>query len=499
MWKKLETTLREHRFIVTVALLAVVVIGALLATERILLAMIPEDGSGLMRDRLGFWVNVMTEVFGIGITVVIVERFNRRRATAQQREQNIKRIIREMRSPSAAEGVRAVMEASEIGLLEDGTLSGAKLYQADLSGADLWKANLSGTDLWKANLSKAHLAGADVSGADLFKANLSGARLLNANLSGARLLNANLSGANLTGADVSGTELMVANLSGANLKETNLSGADLLSVNLSGADLLNANLSGARLLNANVSGANLTSANVSGANLTGADMSGANLTSTDVSGVFMENANLSTANLLDAEFDEETFLPDITTWRPDIDMTRFTNPEHPNFWQASFVAAGFDTHEEWEDAHGPRPWVDAGYGENDWNEWVRDGKPTPEESRQQGRIPIWEAAGYDTEQEWDEADYPRPWVDAGYGENDWNEWVHDGKPTRKPVNRLQTRIRRHTKPIPVWKAADYDNYDMWDQADQPRPWLDAGYGRYDWNEWVRDGKPTQKPTNDPDT
>ncbi|MEL6147976.1 MAG: pentapeptide repeat-containing protein, partial [Chloroflexota bacterium] len=327
MWKKLDNLLREHRFIVGVALLAVVVIGALLATERILLAMIPEEGGGLVRDRLGFWVNVITEVFGIGITIVIIERFNRRREDARravekaeadqrQRKEDIKRIIREMRSPNADEGARAVLEAREIKILEDGTLSKVKLRQANLSGASLSGADLSGAKLREANLSKASLKYANLSEASLSEANLSGAKMRKVNLTGARLRGSRLTGADLRNADLSGTNLDSADLSEADLRYANLSGAVL------------------------------------------------------------KNANLKRVSLTDTRFSESTVMPDGTKWTVNTDMNRYNNPGNLDFWYLHYVAAGYNTFQDWFEANSPRPWVDAGYNENGWNEWVRDGKPT---------------------------------------------------------------------------------------------------------------------------
>jgi len=36
-------------------------------------------------------------------------------------------------------------------------------------------------------------------------------------------------------------------------------------------------------------------------------------------------------------------------------MTRYTNPEHPDFWQPDWVATGFSSYWEWEEAGRPRP------------------------------------------------------------------------------------------------------------------------------------------------
>ncbi|MEL6272987.1 MAG: pentapeptide repeat-containing protein, partial [Chloroflexota bacterium] len=214
MWKKFETTLREHRFIVGVVLLAVLVIGTLVITERILMAMVrPEPQNDyLLRDELGFWVNVITEVFGITIsvfiTILILDRRAEARAQRLQREQDIKRIIREMRSTDDNEGRRAVEEARETGILIDGTLSGAELQKANLKHAGMNGANLSKARLKEVNLSGAFLSKADLSGAELLETDLSNADLYRANLNDSSVWGANLSGADMYSANLMGAKLI---------------------------------------------------------------------------------------------------------------------------------------------------------------------------------------------------------------------------------------------------------------------------------------------------
>lgn len=70
-----------------------------------------------------------------------------------------------------------------------------------------------------------------------------------------------------------------------------------------------------------------------GANLSFAKLQGANLNFTDLQGVDLSFANLQGAKDYPT-FDEETTLPDETKWTPGTDMTRFTDPEHPNFWRS---------------------------------------------------------------------------------------------------------------------------------------------------------------------
>jgi len=184
------------------------------------------------------------------------------------------------------------------------------------------------------------------------EANLSGANLGSANLSGANLVGANLSGANLVDANLSGANLGSANLSGANLGSANLSGANLGSANLSGASLWGANLSGARLGGANLERADLRSANLEGANLGSANLSGATLEVANLSGATLEVANLSRAIInKTTKLDETTTLPDAKIvdhdengnrifdkhWTPDTDMSRYANPNHPDFWQPDWA------------------------------------------------------------------------------------------------------------------------------------------------------------------
>lgn len=157
-------------------------------------------------------------------------------------------------------------------------------------------------------------------------------------LVGARLWNANLQEANMWGANLSEVDLLGANLQGANLRGTNLTWVRLLGANLQGANLSSANLSNATLRNADLSGATLDVANLSGATLRDVNLSGVDLT----------QANLIGAKLLTCTFDEQTLLPDAiwhrngkvrtpeSYWTSQTDMERYTNPDHPDFWQSTW-------------------------------------------------------------------------------------------------------------------------------------------------------------------
>jgi uncharacterized protein YjbI with pentapeptide repeats len=115
----------------------------------------------------------------------------------------------------------------------------------------------------------------------------------------------------------------VIDLSGANLEGANLRRAWLLLADLEEANLKGANLGGAMLERAYLVKANLGKAILYYANLGKAILYYANL----------EGANLESACLEGAELSVDSILPDGTKWTPDTDMARFTDPNHPDFWQ----------------------------------------------------------------------------------------------------------------------------------------------------------------------
>jgi uncharacterized protein YjbI with pentapeptide repeats len=156
-----------------------------------------------------------------------------------------------------------------------------------------------------------------------------------------------LSEANLYGAHLRWQYLEEANLQGAGLAFANLQWADLRNANLQWAKLWEANLQGTSLAYVNLEGADLSHANLQGANLSGANLEGADLSGANLQEARLRHVNLLGAGLDDAMFGENTTLPDAeecqwdsqvvrlvcdSHWTPDTDMARFTDPEHPDFW-----------------------------------------------------------------------------------------------------------------------------------------------------------------------
>lgn len=120
------------------------------------------------------------------------------------------------------------------------------------------------------------------------------------------------------------------------LKDGSLRNAILVNADWRGMTLASADLAGVDLSSADLRKAALFNCNLEGAYLVGTDLENAVLLSK------MQGANLSLARLINTThpvdlqgyFDEKTTLPDTSTWTPDVDMGRFTDPKHPDFWDS---------------------------------------------------------------------------------------------------------------------------------------------------------------------
>lgn len=199
--------------------------------------------------------------------------------------------------------------------------------------------------------------------ANLRNINLQGADLRGVNLSHSALDRADLSGAQLQAANLSNVEMRSANLSHAVCSETNLYEAHLSSANLIGANLGSAILCEATLILAELNNAILPNAILTNAKLDGAKMPNADLSGADLSGAILAGANLSEAIIEKSNFDSRTALPDSTfikfgdEGKPIYDkyydpnlgpqqMERYTNPNHPDFWQPEWVKQQANNNDE---------------------------------------------------------------------------------------------------------------------------------------------------------
>jgi pentapeptide repeat protein len=212
------------------------------------------------------------------------------------------RLVQDVASQSN-EIARAAIDALRL----EGWLEGK---EGMLRGINLEQANLQQADLKRANLQKTKFGGRSVTEGG---ANLQQADLMNADLGLADLMYANLQEAYFVGTDLQEAYLVGANLQGAYMRESNLQDA--------------------KLWNANLHATNL------------------------------QDANLRNAKLERVQFDERTVLPDAQAvmdaqgdwqkdaygnyvfdkyWTSQTDMSRYTDPNQPNFWQPAYLTPGHD-------------------------------------------------------------------------------------------------------------------------------------------------------------
>jgi hypothetical protein len=169
--------------------------------------------------------NVSSELIGIAVTILIIDRIYRRYDERNEEKRARVDLTRQLGSTVNEVAKRASEELRAKGWLTDGSLQEIDLRAANLEDARLWKADLQGANLqWarlkKANLNDSVLVGTNLTQANLQTAWLRGADLRGANLFEAKLYRAVLKAANLENADLSGAHLEGARLEGANLRNT---------------------------------------------------------------------------------------------------------------------------------------------------------------------------------------------------------------------------------------------------------------------------------------
>lgn len=272
--------------------------------------------ASLSENLVGFLQELAPEAVGILVTVFLIDRIIRRR---------------DERSAEAALKQQLILEA--------GSSINEKARDAvHQLGRNMWIGDehsvLKGANLRFANLDKARLYGSHLDGVNLFKAQLNGARLSFAHLNNANLFYAHLNGAELDSAYMNDADLCGAQLNNADMLGTQLKNALLINAHLENASLAGAHLTGADMRGAYLNGVFLRGANLDGANLRSANLKDADLRSANLTGADLRFANLQNVNFEEAKFDKQTWLPDETYWSPETDMTRFADPNYPNFWRS---------------------------------------------------------------------------------------------------------------------------------------------------------------------
>ena len=177
-------------------------IGSLLLGILIILVTVPMPGFfiNLIKD---YSVHVSTDLIFVAITILIIDRINKKEAKKREIQDLIFRM-------GSANNVVATEAARRLkgGDFWSVSLKGERFPGADLTKADLKKADLRNTDLFGTNLTEA----------DLENALLEGATIIDTNLRRANLWNAHLEGANIT-VTIKGLHIFKeANLHNANFK-----------------------------------------------------------------------------------------------------------------------------------------------------------------------------------------------------------------------------------------------------------------------------------------
>lgn len=237
-----------------------------------------------------FYANISGELGSIGITVIVIDQLNRRREKKEQQRREIedfKRLqrqyevrLRHARNPTEMRSLLIEMDVLHV-------LNGSDLAGLDLTGIKLGKP-APGTILdpvfpvsWDKQPGRI----------DLRKAKLD---------------STNFEGSSLTSVD---------------LREVHA-----LHTNLRDADLSFADLRNAFFGYANVSGTNLTKANLEAASFSYSTLS---------------EAKLTNANLRDVDFHRTSLdgvvLPDGSKLTEPEQIARFTDPNHPQFWQPEWL------------------------------------------------------------------------------------------------------------------------------------------------------------------
>lgn len=121
-----------------------------------------------------------------------------------------------------------------------------------------------------------------------------------------------------------------------------MGGIQLLEIDLRDADLFQADLEAARMQFSNLENARLENANLINVDLSESNLEDAQLAFANLKNVSLFQANLRGATgIKNTKFNETTLLPDARYWTPETDMTRYTNPDHPEFFEPDYLKSEY--------------------------------------------------------------------------------------------------------------------------------------------------------------
>ncbi|MBZ0303190.1 MAG: pentapeptide repeat-containing protein [Anaerolineae bacterium] len=275
--------------------------------------------------------------------MLLIDRLYQKRDRERQEKELIELLLRQSGSDVNDVACDAIYQLNQRGLLTGDTslLQGAHLVHANLQHARLTNVNLRNAVLTLADLSYAHLSGVELAGALMSGTMLEHVELADVDFSHTRLYHISLRGSklsylNLSGKEFQGSIFQDARLNRINFSHSQFDGwqasdfrhANLWEVDFSNADLTRTLFRKAELLEVNYENANLCEADFRDAALSVINLKSANLVNASLEGV---------TRFKHIYCSEETILPDHTNWSPSTDMTRFTDPNHLDFWEPEWV------------------------------------------------------------------------------------------------------------------------------------------------------------------
>jgi len=276
-------------------------------------------GLNWFQDTEGYQMNVFTELLGIGITILVIDRLN-----AWRDERNLKRrLVREAGSRDNSTAVSAIDWIRHEGWLEgeNGILKGESLEACNLSGAFLHGANLEDTDF-----------GAKYYAQDLL--NTQTGEIESRHQQDKIYQRSIFQDTNLCKVSAKN-----AYFDSARFVKSSIQDADMTNGMLRNAIFKDCDLQGTDFNNANLKFVSLDSSNILGTNFTGADLSYAQIADVNVNKIDTSRSPFSFGvkklhKLIGKIPPITTILPDGTNWTHYTDMTRFTDPSHPDFWRS---------------------------------------------------------------------------------------------------------------------------------------------------------------------
>jgi hypothetical protein len=191
------------------------------------------EGGNLGSSISGFFLNIGNDLFGIAVTVLIIDLLNEKNEEIYQKE----KLIRELSSKDNGIAIRALVDLEARGWLRDGTLVNAILIEANLIGISLSKANLAHVSLERAILKDASLSNTDLRNANLIDVNMQNGFLQEIDLENANLWKGNLSSSIFEKVNFRDATLWQTNFQGSFLNDCNFESADMRSVNLKDATI----------------------------------------------------------------------------------------------------------------------------------------------------------------------------------------------------------------------------------------------------------------------